>query len=410
MKILAFLLFLSSLPGTLFAHPLDISSSAYTIQGRQVNATTYFHTYEAERLLRTHGINLETGEDYYRNSRIFEDYIRDRARVGNDGKSCRIGNISLIRKEMYEIVSEGLGAEYSFTCDRTIEKITVELSFFSEYELQTNRLRLYRPRSGTDTPAPVAYKVLNPLVRSYTHDFGSSVTEKLADTDGDSIPDEEERIYRTDAGKIDTDGDFYTDYEEVTMGWNPLKTSPSPGQTMRDSMPAELVPVPTGIAQTKVTDQYDARYMKETNLLDTGFGNAQLRDALKTITETFRDPSFGSLSYMFWLVVFLGFVHAIGPGHSKGFLVSYVLDREKGFFQGLGFVTVFSLVHLADIVFLFLITKLFFSLYDPTEYMIVIQRASLVILFFFSLFILVRSIRKLRDRNTENPEPEKSLK
>jgi hypothetical protein len=107
MKNISFLLILFILiPNTLFAHPLDISSSSYTIQGNTVHATTYFHTYEAERLLRQHKINLDTSEDYYKNSSIFENYIRERAIIKNNGISCTIKDISLIRKEMYEIISE----------------------------------------------------------------------------------------------------------------------------------------------------------------------------------------------------------------------------------------------------------------------------------------------------------------
>lgn len=334
MKILSLiLLVLLSVPGTLFAHPLDISSSTYTVQGKEVSATTYFHTYEAERLLRTNRINLDTSEDYYKNSRIFEDYVRERAILRNNGNPCRIHSISLIRKEMYEIISEGLGAEYSFTCDAPVEVLTIDLRFFSEYELQTNRLRLYYIARGVDSTTPIAYKVLNPLVSSYTHNLSDTEIKKLPDTDGDGIPDEEERIYRTDPTKIDTDGDYYTDYEEVTMGWNPINVSPSPGQTPRDNMPDILSAPPTGIIQNTPADPYDSRYIKQTNLLDTGFGNIQLRDTLKAITETFRDLSFGSFWYIFGLVVLLGFMHAIGPGHSKGFLVSYILDREKGFWQ-----------------------------------------------------------------------------
>lgn len=115
------------------------------------------------------------------------------------------------------------------------------------------------------------------------------------------------------------------------MGWDPLNPNPSPGQTRRDKIPDTILSSPSGIEQSKTVDPYDARYIKQTNLLDTGFGNTQLRDTLKAITEAFKNLSFGSFWYIFALVILLGFVHAIGPGHSKGFLVSYVLDREKGF-------------------------------------------------------------------------------
>ena len=73
------------------------------------------------------------------------------------------------------------------------------------------------------------------------------------------------------------------------------------------------------------------------------------------------------------------------------------------------FVTVFSLVHLADIIFLFLITKLFFSLYDPTAYMVIIQRVSIALLFFFSIYIFVQAVKKLRNADTKETEVKKSL-
>jgi hypothetical protein len=77
------------------------------------------------------------------------------------------------------------------------------------------------------------------------------------------------------------------------MGWNPIKVNLSPGQSIRDKMPDVLLPSPLGISQNRPIDTYDERYIKQTNLLDTGFGNVQLRDTLKTITEVFKKLSFG---------------------------------------------------------------------------------------------------------------------
>jgi len=73
------------------------------------------------------------------------------------------------------------------------------------------------------------------------------------------------------------------------------------------------------------------------------------------------------------------------------------------------FVTIFSLVHLADIIFLFLITKIFFSLYDPTEYMVMIQRVSIAILFFLSIYLFIQSIRALKTKVNQEKIIKKSL-
>jgi ABC-type nickel/cobalt efflux system permease component RcnA len=143
--------------------------------------------------------------------------------------------------------------------------------------------------------------------------------------------------------------------------------------------------------------------------LDTGFGNVQLRDTLKTITEVFKKLSFGWFWYIFGLIMVLGFIHAIGPGHSKWLLISYILDRDKWFWQWLIFTIIFSLVHLADIIVLFLVTKLFFSLYDPTEYMVSIQRISIIILFFFSIYIFIQSIIKIRNKDLKQNKTPKKL-
>ena len=96
------------------------------------------------------------------------------------------------------------------------------ISIFRELPLQTNRVLLIDGPSGR----PLGYKVLTSNITEATFDPINPV--KLADIDGDGLPDEEERVYRTDPTKGDTDGDNYSDYEEVMSGWDPLKKSRSP--------------------------------------------------------------------------------------------------------------------------------------------------------------------------------------
>jgi hypothetical protein len=54
----------------------------------------------------------------------------------------------------------------------------------------------------------------------------------LLDSDQDGLTDSEERAYRTDPQKSDTDGDGYSDGAEVKSGYNPLK--PAPGDKLSD--------------------------------------------------------------------------------------------------------------------------------------------------------------------------------
>lgn len=68
------------------------------------------------------------------------------------------------------------------------------------------------------TPTPVAFST------TFTDSETASTTELQAvDTDGDGLPDFEERLRGTDLEKPDTDGDGTSDGEEVALGRNPKK-------------------------------------------------------------------------------------------------------------------------------------------------------------------------------------------
>lgn len=52
--------------------------------------------------------------------------------------------------------------------------------------------------------------------------ISASVPSSAADTDGDGLSDEEEKIYGSDSQKVDTDGDGYKDGDEVRNGYDPI--------------------------------------------------------------------------------------------------------------------------------------------------------------------------------------------
>ena len=79
--------------------------------------------------------------------------------------------------------------------------------------------------------ALLAAEALKTTSTAVIGDVSASSTEEAApnpniDTDGDTIPDGEERFFGTDPLKADTDGDGFSDADEIKNGYNPL----GPGQ------------------------------------------------------------------------------------------------------------------------------------------------------------------------------------
>ncbi len=80
----------------------------------------------------------------------------------------------------------------------------------------------------------------------------------------------------------------------------------------------------------------------------------------------------------------------------KSFNFIYFLDKNKNFLDWLLYITIFTITHLIDIVLLFLVTKVFISFYDISNYMLYIQRISLIIVLVFSLYLIFRAYKNLK--------------
>ena len=115
---------------------------------------------------------------------------------------------------------------YTAECQNTIATLEYSIAIYRELPLQTNRVRIL-----SSSGDPLAYRVLT--ARLTTARYDPLDTSKPLDTDGDTLPDDEEVAYKTDPLKADTDGDNYSDGEEVNLGWNPLDARVSPGQSYR---------------------------------------------------------------------------------------------------------------------------------------------------------------------------------
>jgi len=131
------------------AHPLDISVSTGSISGSSISVTTYFHSYEIEYLLRQNDKPLIDGvADYFVHEDIIADYIENNSSLTNNGVSCQISQIEVLKDEIYIILSDGLGVSYRFDCAEDIKDIQLKLGYFIEFPLQTNRITLYHLTGG----------------------------------------------------------------------------------------------------------------------------------------------------------------------------------------------------------------------------------------------------------------------
>ena len=92
---------------------------------------------------------------------------------------------------------------------------------------ETNESNLERVSPSGTTPLEIidipttGFPPENPPEIVGTNSTGTDINT-VVDSDSDTIPDTEEARYGTDPNKADTDGDGYTDADEIKNGYNPL--------------------------------------------------------------------------------------------------------------------------------------------------------------------------------------------
>ena len=90
-----------------------------------------------------------------------------------------------------------------------------------------------------------------------------NVCDKTLDSDCDGLTNEEEKLYRTDQEKADTDGDSYSDMVEIESGYDPLK--PAPGDRVLAVTAAEAESDLANTAETEnvsVTDNFSQKLIE----------------------------------------------------------------------------------------------------------------------------------------------------
>jgi ABC-type nickel/cobalt efflux system permease component RcnA len=364
---------------SIYAHPLDVSSTTFLLQDKTIQWTTYLHNYEVTILLakKWHAIT-EVGEVYPYADEIL-DYFKNHVNILNNGNTCEIRDLRLIKKEAFQVLASGFQLEYTILCTEKIGSLITHVNLFTDFELQTNRLSIIES-DGTEA----YYKVWTHKITELQYKRGEKIEQK--DTDQDGVSDEEELVYKTDPKNRDTDGDHYLDGEEINYGWDPLNKMLSYGQSQRMEYPKIFLITPkTGITQIN-TNTSHAR-----DLSQNGIGSDIFQKVLKIIGNTISKEDETSFFIIFFLVMGLGFLHAIGPGHAKSLLAAMMIHKKASFWTGLKFIGIFSVTHIIDIFFLYLCLVLFMRFFDSTMLINIIPKISAITLLCLGIYLIFRA-------------------
>lgn len=365
MKKVICLLFLIFLSKATFAHPLDISHTYMTLFWNRAIVTTLFHTYQIEYLLWQNKISTNNVSEYINHKDIIKKYVENNIYF----KWCYLTNFDIKIQEEYQIIDRWLEVNYDFICKSHISKWDIEINFFNNFELQTNKLGIYDWNNWQLNSILYKNIILNNSYNITQFDLNQQAI-KDNDTDWDGISDIEEKHYWTNINNIDTDWDNRSDYEEIASSYNPLNKSLWPSQKMREKL------------EISYTNK-NSNIQKEKNETQNLFS-----DILKKISNYVKNINNENIIYILFLTVLLGFIHAMWPWHSKSILIWYVVDKNKSFMDSIIYAIIFTITHLIDIIIIFIIAKVFFSYYDISNYIIYIQRVSIIILIFLSIYII----------------------
>ncbi len=385
-----------------FAHPLDISISTASIKNNSINISSYFHSFEIEYLLKENNIEFDSINDYFKHWDIITNYISENINVSQNNSQCNISKINVKQDQAYKILSDWLEVNYQILCDQKISDFDFTVQYFTQFPLQTNRFTFYDFNNGIQWVTPFYFKVFTSKIiqkRININDKNLSISK---DSDWDWLSDEEEKIYYTDINSYDTDWDFYTDKEEVEWGWNPINAELWPGQEYRTQQDLDL----WFLEKNTQVDYSKQQENSVETLSDYWYASDYLKSILKYLDNFFTNNQW-NIFWVFMLVFFLGFIHAIWPGHSKSLLIAYTLEKNNWYFKGFLFAFIFTITHILDILLLFLVTKILIWFVDISKFNYYIQLISSIFLFFLWIYLFSKAIK--RNKSTENKKENKSL-
>ncbi len=383
-----------------FAHPLDISISTASIKNNTIDITTYFHSFEIEYLLKQNNIEFDSAADYYKNANIITDYVIKNISITQNFNTCNIEKINIKQDETYKILTDWLGVYYTLICPKNISTFDFKVTFFKQFPLQTNRFTFYDFNNWIKWVSPFYFKVFTSKVFTQNINVNNPELRISKDSDWDGLSDEEEKIYYTDINLYDTDGDFYTDKEEIEWWWNPLNPELGPGQEYRTKDELDLSFL------DKKNNYSNQQENSIQTLSDYWYASDYLKNVMKYVDGFFSNHQW-NIVWIFLLVFWLWFIHAIWPGHSKSLLIAYTLEKDNWYLKWFLFAVIFTITHILDILLLFLVTKILIWFIDITKFNYIVQLISSIFLFLLWIYLFIKALKK--NKNINESKENKSL-
>lgn len=376
-----------------FAHPLDVSSTYTSIRGENnIDVTTYLHSYEVWYLLKENWIkNYENLQTFYNNSEIITKYVEDNITVYNNNWPCMTYDYKVLKDLNTDILTDWLRVSYKFGCDKPIENLYVDISFFDNFPLQTNKLTLSKWLDD------LYFKVLTPKITSLELDI-NNISNTIIDSDDDWLSDEEELIYKTDPKNRDSDFDEFTDKEEIDNWRNPLNKEASPGQDMEPKREEGFLDNLYWKQVLWETNDNKNRWLNDNSKY---FGWEFLWKTLAAIDD-FLAWDNNNFLLVFGMVMTLWIIHAAWPGHSKSLLVGYVLSENKWKLNVILYALIFSVVHILDILLLYFIYKFGSEFIDLSNFTKNIAFYSWIMLIMLSGYLLYSKVLKKKSCNNHS--------